>query len=987
MGLKISRQCVAAACALIAGCGVFERNPEPGTTGGQIVVGTPRVSGRERLINDRRAQEEWLQAQLATVDQQRFDANASIDTRSLAAFAAGVAVKADPSVAVSRAQQAANLALVQQQATSAIAAEQVRTAAVDQIKASLAKGEIDAKEAATRIQALGIDYPKLNSAVAATVPSPSASGAGTAASKLSTSLLDALKANQLNPPSPASGALANVVASPIDLFRDKLALREEIRNEINENALDETHDLHRHTLYRLTFDATLVPDNDTSAWAVISASLVEPGISDDIWGQYRQHLEERLQDKFQERVRLLSAALPSCNQSSIHEQLKCAVPKVFTSRVSTQILGMLANYGAVTSRLESRDFNETYRMFSQTNKLRGVPQPVVGAVALSDAERVIFQVLAMTLYQDFTSERLGCYYRLRSNTAGGGTYPPPFSSTTLTDYGISVSYPEFAQEEENPANVVAKRVCRYKNSLPRSGAAVAKEFAGAISAIVQPKVYAVTPKEAVQRISDVSSRRAASEFVAGLSALAGVGAIDAMIQSVRVNDSFLQSLRRQPLVVGFATAPTDKDPNSDKEDEKKGTPAKFGWVLGPTFSIVNDGKKPAFRHTVRQQAVTAAISVPSWWDKVTIDMTAKWRRENGGQPEFAADVFSAKYSVPLPRKLAALDGIFVDSGSSREPEVDTLYTTSVQVGQPARLLIRGDNIWRATEVLLGSQPANRVRLLPDMRGVIAEFDAVSTVFGANSAGGSADRIDVSVATSDGFVSVGSATVVNQSASTGPRVIAGFGKRFAADQPTSLSVSPPLKSFRTAELWAKSKANAVLHVKLADTTTGMEVARDGASIRVAPFGTNLKLKNGDLADLYLVVVSDATNQPEYVAVATDSVYFEKLTDSSAKVEWASAGAGLRDVKLTFPPAASVAYEALKSGSVVVTSTATLTDGRTIPMEAITCKVDKKPCSFKPKAGAPLKTEDATALKQGEFSLAIKVTGMDAPEVSPAALAGK
>lgn len=951
------------------------------------MVGTPRVSGRERLINDRRAQDEWLQGQLATIDQQRFDSNASIDTRSLAAVAVGLAVKADPTVAVSRAQQAANLALVQQQASSAIAAEQVRTAAVDKVKAALEKGEIDAKEAATRIQALGIDFPKLNSAVATAVPSPSASGAGSAASKLGTSLLDALKANQLSPPSPASAALANVAASPTDIFRDKLALREEIRNEINENALDEAHDLHRHTLYRLTFDATLMPDNDTSAWAVISASLVAPGISDDIWGQYRLYLEERLQAKFQERVRLLSAALPSCNQANVHEQIKCAAPKVFSLRVTNQVLGMLSNYSSVKSKLESNDLNATYRMFSQSSKVRGLNSIDATASSLSEAERVLFHVLAMVLYQDFTTERLGCYYRLRATTLGGGDYPPPLGSTSLNEYGINVSFPEFVPDDMDPRNVVAKRVCAYKEGLPRSRVDVAKEFATAISSIVQPKVYAVTPKEAVQRISDVNSRRAASEFVAGLSALAGVGAIDAMIQSVRINDSFLQSLRRQPLVVGFSSAPTDSALTDEEDKEGASRTAKFGWVLGPTFLIVNDGEKPAFRHTVRQQAVTAAVSVPSWWDNVTIDMTGAWRRENGVAPEFPAKVFSAKYSVPLPRKLAALDGIFVDSSASREPEVDTLYTTTVQVGQPARLLIRGDNIWRATEVLLGSQAANRIRLLPDMRGVIAEFDEVSSVFGANSAGGAIDRIEVSVATSDGFASIGTATVVNQTAAPGPRVITGFGKRIAADQTVSLTVAPPLKNFRTAELWAKSKANASLNVKLADATTGMEISRDGALIRVAPFGTNLKLKSGDSADLYLVVISDATSLPEYVGLTSDAVYFDKLADASAKVEWTTSGAGLRDVKLTFPPSAATAYGALKGGSVTVTPSATMTDGRLLPMERASCKVDKKPCTFRPKAALPVTTADLAALKSGDFSLVVKFAGQDAPEVAPTTLVGK
>ena len=641
----------------------------------------------------------------------------------------------------------------------------------------------------------------------------------------------------------------------------------------------------------------------------------------------------------------------------------------------------------MTSKLESTNLSETYRLFSQTSKVRGLPQPALRTGSLSDGERVLFQVLAMVLYQDFTSERLSCYYRLRATTLGGGDYPPPLSSTSLSDYGINVSRPEFAADDLNPANVTAKRVCGYKAGLPRTETAVAAEFAQAISGIVQPKVYAVTPKEAVQRISDVSSRRAASEFVAGLSALAGVGAIDAMIQSVRVNDSFLQALRRQPLVVGFSSAPTDPAPTADEISEGASPTTKFGWVLGPTFSIVNDGKKPTFRHTVRQQAVTAAISVPSWWDRVTIDMKAGWRRENGAQPKFSATVFSAKYTVPLPRKLAALDGIFIDSGSSREPEVDTLYTTTVQVGQPARLLIRGDNIWRSTEVLLGSQPANRVRLLPDMRGVIAEFDEVSPVFGANSSGGAVDRIDVSVATSDGFVSIGSATVVSQTALTAQRVITGFGKRFAADQAAALTVVPPLRNFRTAELWAKSKANATLNVKLADLTNGLEFARDGASIRVAPFGTNLKLKNGDSADLYLVVISDATNQPEYVALTTDAVYFEKQADSSAKVEWATAGAGLRNVKVTFPPSAAAAFDALKGGSTTVTSSATLADGSSIRMGPATCKVEKKPCTFTPKPAVPPKAEDASSLKKGEFSLVVKLPAQDSPDLTPATLAGK
>ena len=42
---------------------------------------------------------------------------------------------------------------------------------------------------------------------------------------------------------------------------------------------------------------------------------------------------------------------------------------------------------------------------------------------------------------------------------------------------------------------------------------------------------------------------------------------------------------------------------------------------------------------------------------------------------------------------------------ARRPDVEDLYSTTVKVGAPARLLITGENIWRSTEVLLGGQAA------------------------------------------------------------------------------------------------------------------------------------------------------------------------------------------------------------------------------------------------------------------------------------------
>ena len=66
--------------------------------------------------------------------------------------------------------------------------------------------------------------------------------------------------------------------TPVEQFRDVLAYREEIRNEILENQLDDRHDIAGNTLYRLKFDATVVPLHDTSAYAMVEVTITGPSI-------------------------------------------------------------------------------------------------------------------------------------------------------------------------------------------------------------------------------------------------------------------------------------------------------------------------------------------------------------------------------------------------------------------------------------------------------------------------------------------------------------------------------------------------------------------------------------------------------------------------------------------------------------------------------------------------------------------------------------
>ena len=72
--------------------------------------------------------------------------------------------------------------------------------------------------------------------------------------------------------------------SPSERFRDIRAYREEIRTEMMETLLDDRHDIKGNTLYRLKFDTTVLPEENTDKLVVIQVKLAraefcEPGTS------------------------------------------------------------------------------------------------------------------------------------------------------------------------------------------------------------------------------------------------------------------------------------------------------------------------------------------------------------------------------------------------------------------------------------------------------------------------------------------------------------------------------------------------------------------------------------------------------------------------------------------------------------------------------------------------------------------------------------
>lgn len=256
--------------------------------------------------------------------------------------------------------------------------------------------------------------------------------------------------------------------------------------------------------------------------------------------------------------------------------------------------------------------------------------------------------------------------------------------------------------------------------------------------------HAVTPRNDRERYE---ARRSRDTAVAPR----GSGPIGILLASLGVrhdNRQASEQIESRHAIVGLGTPSRLR-----AEDERTAAgwtavnPVVFGWLLAPRRT--SDPDVPS----VEQVRLQALISVPSWWRIAVIDQVTCWvsaadvadrldgvrGRAASSMPDLWDAVYSGLYptcrheptTVRLPGSVADISAV-LGIGGVQKPTVVGLRSGErfdapqhrLHACQPARLLIEGRGLWRNTDVTLGSQRADRVRITPDMRGIIAEFDRV-----------------------------------------------------------------------------------------------------------------------------------------------------------------------------------------------------------------------------------------------------------------------
>jgi hypothetical protein len=485
-------------------------------------------------------------------------------------------------------------------------------------------------------------------------------------------------------------ALKEVDDTPIEQFRDAMAYREEVRNEILENQLDDRHDIAGNTLYRLKLDATVVPLHDTSAYAMVEVTLTgspywNVGGDDSRWQELTNGQESR-----RAWMARTGIALPDWEFANYVPGLDKATVEFYSRAYETWVRDIDLTQHSADELLYGK-LNSYFEFGQKFSNNRWV------GVELKHCDYYQKAVKRNQAREELIARGIPKEY------LKAGTYEK-----------VSI----FNEDEEDEYEEIET----FETLCILSGLA---NFISDLRGNGEIYTYAVTPKERVQRIyGDTLAAGTVGGSVAAEKAGLGASLGHSNSREARAN-----AIMRQPQVVGYS-------PKSyHSEEATRSGKATMGWLIGPRYKISSDPNGVvSFRHVPSQHALTGIISVPSWWTDLELTTKTYWLDENG--VEFTVEgkalisgaetETGSKATIALPGDLTGILDVF--EPKRRQPNV---VSTSTKVLHHLRachegsVIIRGSQLWRSTVVTLGAQQADLISVLPNMKGIIATFNTVN----------------------------------------------------------------------------------------------------------------------------------------------------------------------------------------------------------------------------------------------------------------------
>lgn len=238
-------------------------------------------------------------------------------------------------------------------------------------------------------------------------------------------------------------------------------------------------------------------------------------------------------------------------------------------------------------------------------------------------------------------------------------------------------------------------------------------FVGRLRKATTIYTYAINPSEPDELIGNRARSELAREFDAGMALKAlsqGMPSADVL---VALKKDMVSDLRRDTVrrpVYGYG---------KDGTIESQG--AMLGWQVMPLDFDSTASKRSHLEP--KQIPMTALVSLPAWWDRVEFEVKRVWVDRQGREVAIKdRSGETPRFAVEFPTNFETLDALLFDAADSGPVVVD--WQIPQLLARPCArfsVTIIGRRLWRSTVVTLGSVRANRVTVMPNMNGIIAEF--------------------------------------------------------------------------------------------------------------------------------------------------------------------------------------------------------------------------------------------------------------------------
>lgn len=766
---------LSAACATsVAGCGltsykVGEIDYSSEQSAAAIIIGDPQVYARASLINDRRREVEYLQQLLA---------NSAVDAAGKSTITFSPQIMRDlKTIEVLSASLGLSFGkTISDSSSAAKLGQQIEVAKLEAQLAVLQK-QIEGIQNA-KVPEVTIPAPDLSAAQQTTPPTstsktvtPDITALQTAIKDIQAQLAGVPAVGGVTAPSNNYGGLTD----PRDEFMDRQAYRRDVRAALAEAQLDDEHDTAGNALYRLQFQATVLPLKAGSrqwggaklrveppmldlaavtslyyGWlGYLSDTLSRGPRGDDGWLSvdynygFDRYVAKLAQRGYFDLIDLYQEHRTTTYYCVLHSTASDDILKGIDDDATLQAAGKdyakLGTYAVPPGFLRDTN-NKTCDVYSMGT------QPALAATVPMDKVNFIFAHLGVNGSQ-FASgssalNELAAVANLRQEVLKAIAEEESANKVAALD--VNTALQSFSADVRNRlSSTLSRAVISAGQNLPLpavfctsvldqalcpTGPALAASGSSPNADSYAVRSYSVLPTELVQRLGvtteSTQSLQTALSVAAQLSATTsgGLG-----VGYLKQSDARAEALSRQPLVVGFSGS-TASEANAIGS-------GYFGWLFGPQFAV-KDSKTLDLAQTVRAYGVNADVSIPGWWTHITLDVSTAWIGD-WSSAELMADtpVAPVRKRVRFPVTMATFESLtnyIAASNYLQNSGIIASYVTPDVIPACASSVtfqIGGANIWRADNVFLGGTKAKAITVLPDMKGVAAQFD-MSEVFGS-----------------------------------------------------------------------------------------------------------------------------------------------------------------------------------------------------------------------------------------------------------------